>query len=185
MAKKVLNDSKELSEKCPHWYYSMLRVGLSEGWDKKEYNRLFDEAVSKYPEYFDYYFIKAMYLSERWHGEKGEWQKFADESLEKTKQKMGYSMYARICWCLSSFLGEELFVKGNADWDKMKKGFMDIEKFFPNSSWNLNIFCRFSCLAGDKKTAMELFGRIGEKPYFRAWKSEKEYNSWKSWALAE
>ncbi len=186
-AKKILMDSKSLSDKCPRWYYLMQVVALSEGWSREKYDALFDEAVSKHPDYYYYYLNKAIYLLERWHGKKGDWQKFADETVAKTKQKKGYALYARIYWYMSSsfFLKEEIFAKGNADWKKMKKGFQDIEKFFPDSSWNLNAFCHFACLAGDQKTARELFDRIDKKPTFSVWKSQMEYISYKEWAYRE
>ncbi len=56
-------------------------------------------------------------------------------------------------------------------WSKMKKGYLDMEKRFPDSQYNLNNFAKYACMAGDMEVATELLRKIGETSYLQAWQS--------------
>ena len=167
-ARAVLDKAAKLPVRCPHWYRAMQGVALGQGWDRKEYERLFAEAVAAEPEYLDFYFSKALYLMPRWYGEPGEWERFADESARRTAATGGMVMYTRIAWINSTFY-DNLFKETRIEWPKMKQGWLDLEKRWPDSAWNLNNFCKFAVAAGDKETVAALLKRIGDKPMMRAW----------------
>lgn len=173
-ARAVLDKAAKLPVRCPHWYRAMQGVALGQGWDRKQYEQLFAEAVAAEPDYPEFYFSKALYLMPRWHGEPGEWERFADETARMTAPTGGMEMYARIAWVNSGYYGK-LFKETLIEWPKMKQGWLDLEKRWPDSAWNLNNFCKFAAEAGDQETVAALLKRIGDKPMMRAWGTQGRF----------
>jgi len=186
-ARSILEEAEKMPDKCPELYHAFQTVALGQGWSEKEYEVLFAKAIKLEPEYFTYYFARAYFLLPRWHGREGSWQHFAETSAEQTKSTHGMALYTRICWYTgSAFEGEgDLFTRNQVSWPKMKQGFLDLEKQFPNSCWNLNYFCKFACIAGDKETAQNLFKRIGDFWHPEAWLNLGRFNKWKHWANSD
>ena len=180
-ARQVLETAAKKPARCPGWYAAMQLVALGQGWDLEKYDRLFKEAVSKEPTYYEYYHKKAYYLEPKWHGKPGDAERFAEEAAKVDDPGEGMAIYARIAWSYRK--PSELFRETQFQWSKMKQGFLDIEKSYPDSTWNLNNFCRFACAAGDKETARALFQRIGDKPDIHAWQSPGRYEAAKRWAF--
>ncbi len=172
------------SKDCMHRYNLLLRIAVSQGWERERYEALFRQAVSFEPSYYDYYFRKAIYLLPRWHGEEGEWQRFADEAVKLTPASEGMGIYTRILWTLWGHGVFKTFREPDISWQKTKQGFIDIERSYPNSPYTLNFFCRFACVAGDKKTARALFQRIGNIPYTEVWEGRANFEKWRRWANA-
>ncbi|KAF0244270.1 MAG: hypothetical protein FD167_3659, partial [bacterium] len=79
----VLNEAKKLPVKCPIWYEMMLSVAHSTGWDKEHYNRLFEEAIKTEPYYSQFYRGKIVYLLPQWYGERGDLEKFAEQTYQR------------------------------------------------------------------------------------------------------
>lgn len=169
-------------EDCPGRYHMLLVIANAQGWSRPQYEALFHEAIKFEPAYHPYYLNKADYLRSQWHGEEGEWQRFAQEAVTLTPKNEGKSFYMRILWSFHWYGIFKSFDEPGISWPMMKQSFIDTEKIFPNSPWNLNHFCKFACIAGDKETAKELFERIGERPYIEAWGGKDDYNKWREWA---
>ncbi|MFA4987246.1 MAG: hypothetical protein WC712_11725, partial [Candidatus Brocadiia bacterium] len=158
---------------------------LGQSWSDADYDRLYNEAVSKEPTYYDYYFMKANRLLPRWHGNPGDWQRFALEAASKSSKEEGMTLYARIAWGMGGMdYTDNLFTQGGIQWPLMKQGFEDIERNYPNSIWNLNAFCYYACMAKDWDTARKLFGRIGDGFHPWIWKSKVQFDHSKAWAMA-
>ena len=181
-ARQILEESYASHDKKdipPIWYSALLTVALGQGWSHQDYDKWFEEAVASDPEYYDFYFDKAVYLLPRWCGADGESEKFA----EVCGQKYGPEMYARICWSLSGYYYyNDFFAETHTQWPLMKAGFAAMEQRWPASLWNLNNFCHFACLAGDKATAQGLFQRIGMQNYALVWGRLKTFKAYQRWA---
>ena len=177
-AAETLEKSKPRSSVCPTWHFVMLEVGIGQGWDIAKFDQIFEEGVKLAPDYYDLYFQRACSLLSRWYGSKGEWQAFAEAQAEAH----GAEIYARVVWAVEGYYdSKKPFADGEISWPKMKVGFEKILKDYPDSNWNLNNYCRFACLAGDRATAKELFDRIGENRHSRCW-TQREFNQKKRWA---
>lgn len=184
-SRKILEDAAHLPPEDPEWYSAMLSIALGQSWADAAYDRLYDEAVSKEPTYYDYYFLKANRLLPRWHGNPGDWQRFALEAASKSSKEEGMTLYARIVWANGvADYKNDLFTKGGIQWTLMKQGFEDIERNYPKSIWNLNAFCYYACMAKDQQTARNLFERIADHPHPGIWRTEAEFERNKAWALA-
>ncbi|MGH7768597.1 MAG: hypothetical protein ACREQP_14185, partial [Candidatus Binatia bacterium] len=167
---------------CPGRYGALLAIALSGVWEEEKFSALFDEAVAFQRDYYPYYLLKATYLLPKWHGKEGDWQKFANDAIATLPRKEGKSIYARIVQALWETKDFRSFDGTGISWPLTKQAFVELERIYPNSTWNLNTFCKFACIAGDKETARELFRRIGERPYIEAWGGFGEFIKWREWA---
>ena len=183
-SEKILNEAKNLPEKCPYWYLAMQTVALGQSWNRERYDELFKEAIKFEPKYWDYYTAKAHYLLPRWCGEIGEWEQFAEEISDRVGGKEGSIIYGYICQALCKFYKQEkCFMETDVSWKKMKQGFYDREELYGTSIRNLNVFCKYVWYADDRKTAKELFKRIGDNYDKQVWKSKVNLDRAKEWAL--
>jgi hypothetical protein len=178
----VKNPPDDPSKDCMHRYSLLLWIANAQGWDRQKYEALFKKAVSFEPLYYNYYLVKAYYLLPRWHGKEGEWQRFADEAVKLTPKSEGMGIYSRILITIWGYKEFTTFKEPDISWSKMKQGFLDIEHNYPNSSYMLNYYCMFACIAGDKITARRLFKRIGDMPYTEVWNGRSHYERWRKWA---
>src|SRR5439155_25916433 len=78
IARQIL-DANPTAKVYPEYFSCMQKVALGQSWSKNDYERLFAEATSIEPDYYSFYYNKAVYLLPRWHGRKGEWEAFAEQ----------------------------------------------------------------------------------------------------------
>jgi hypothetical protein len=177
---------------CPERHSIILSIANVQGWSRPNFEAYFQDAVKFEPTYSSFFQRKANYLTPKWNGEEGEWQEFAKNAYKLSPEKEGKTIYMRIIrsfWPSNDF---NSFAQPGISWPLMKQGFLDVERNYPGSPWNLNNFCKFACIAGDRETARALFKRIGERPYVEAWVGErpyvkewdgrKEFEKWREWA---
>jgi hypothetical protein len=185
-AHKLLMDADKLKKKCPCWYGMMLNLGLGENLDRKEYDRLFNESVKREPAYLSVYMDKLTYLQPRWHGEPGEWQKFAQESADKIGGAEGDKVYARMIWNIEWLAGEEYasdFHSGRLSWDRAKRGFHGLMAEYADDWGPPSEFCTLSVMAGDRQQAKELFEKLGDRVMLVIWKSPEKFKQSRDWAF--
>jgi hypothetical protein len=152
------------------WYEAMLAVGLSQHWPPERYDALFEEAVRKHPDYLQFDFYRATYYAPRWYGSAAELQRVVEEAVERTRPRMGETLYARLHWSNSNM---EMFKNGQTDWTRMKAGFQRMLQDYPDA-WNLNNFGRFACQVDDWDTVKQVTDKIGDTPIVLAWLNNLE-----------
>ncbi|MCW5649447.1 MAG: hypothetical protein KIS62_06870 [Ramlibacter sp.] len=182
-ARTVL-DASSNGPKDPGWYFQMLRIARFQGWSPQDYSKLLEEAVVTHPYYYDIYFAAAEFLLPQWHGNLDLIENFVRFAEQRTKNKEGHSMYARVYWHLAAFGHDNIFHESRIEWKRMRDGFDDVVKRYPDS-WNFNAYARFACQARDRGTAKRLFARIGTQVEQRAWKSRIEFNRCRMWASSK
>lgn len=183
-SKKYLYDSYKIASSDPCWYENMLRISTVESWEKESFNLLFNEAVEKYPYYYQNYFEAAGYLLPKWNGSISEVELFAQKSVELTNKKEKKGIYARIYWSLSQGMGgEPLFIGSDTIWSNMKNAMDDVLDKYPDQ-WNVNSFAYLSCWARDKDKTRNLLDKIKGEPIIEAWGGGyvSIYNECKNWA---
>lgn len=149
MAGEVLNDARRLSEKCPHWYVSMLRMAQDTGWEMPRFNQLFDEAVALEPTYYYYHRVKAMNLLPRWHGQPGQWERFIDEASSKLGGTQGAMLYYLVTSHMRKMFGRNFFEQNQVSWPRMKEGYLAVAKTY-GTDWERNDeVCHLAALAHD------------------------------------
>jgi hypothetical protein len=187
-ARKLL-DSDPALKTWPGYYQTMMTVALGQGWPRPEYDRLFAAAVKLAPEYETFYFRKANFLLSKWYGtSEDEWHRFALASSKSLEAEHGHSFYARIVWAVigSGPTSKTAAMKrARIDWPRMRQGFRDLAKEYPDSLWNQNAFCYYACAAQDRATARELFQELKGRYASTLWGGVENFRKAQAWAMSE
>lgn len=174
-AREVLEKSSPISRRSPLWYEIMQDIATAQGWPEEDFLRLFQEGVKQEPTYYFLYFRTAQYMLPRWHGSTVMLANFVDNAVRATEKSEGQTLYARIYWSLLWALGDQTFAPGYASWPRMKKGFEDIVRVYPDN-WNLNAFAYYACMAQDWKTAKAIGTKL-KSVAPELWNSPQDYQN--------
>ena len=158
-ARDVLEKSATFSKRSPLWYENMLTIATAQSWPEEDFVRLFREGTTKEPTNYFLYFKAAEYLLPRWHGSAKKLTEFVDDAVTATEQREGQTLYARIYWSLLWALEDRTFAPGYANWPRMRRGFEDIVRTYPDN-WNLNAFTYYACMAQDWPTARVIGAKL-------------------------
>lgn len=184
-AASYLKMAKELNTKNPRLWSAAASIGLGQGMENEEFEALVKDALRSEPTYEVILFDRTNYLRPRWHGNEGDWERAAKEAADQLPGAEGDKRYARIMWAAHS-LGEcrKLYLNKSIDWDRIKRGFVLLEKENPNSLATTSRFCALAVSAGDMPQARELFDKLHGRMTESAWKSKKYFSQSRDWAYA-
>ena len=147
--------------------------------------RLFAEATAAEPDYYTFYFHAAQYLEPRWHGRRGEWEKFAEEQRQRRgANAAGDALYARIAWSLSQHY-RNLFEETAISWDAMASGFDYLIREHPQSRWLKNAYARFAWQAHDRGRLVKILPEIRDAPDMMVWINLENFGMAESFAARE
>lgn len=93
-------------------------------------------------------------------------------------------IYARVVWAQSPYFKNEqgVFKAADADWPRVKRGFVAMRKKHPDSRWNLNAFACFAAYAIDRATALEIVKELDGHENTSFWGGWSYYENFKRWA---
>ncbi len=180
-ARKVLEQAEALPTNCPEWSSAMLMIGLGQNWERKEYDRIYKQAVEAEPTYYSYYVQKLTHLLPRWAGEPGEWQRFAEQAAREDDPAEGLTVLARIYIAALDY-GEVTFEAGDPAWKKVARGLLDILERYPRSTSNARNFFRLCRSAGDREFAKQVLAKVGDQPDVTAWGTLGQFETARLWA---
>jgi hypothetical protein len=162
-AKEVAVEALSLGLSCPHLYSVLLSVGQGEGWNRKQYNEVFETALSYEPLYRSFYHKKASYLLPRWYGREGEWQSFAEESADRLGGDAGADMFYFIYTDMASYYyGErDLAELVGPAWNRLKEGFEAKEGLHGVSPDERTTFGRYGYIVGDRAVVQNVLDKLG------------------------
>jgi len=180
-AYEVLAGRAEVGRGDPTWRWQMLYVGRLHGWSDEKYQAFAQSALDDFPEFYDIYFEVAERLVPQWGGSVEAVNAFMDHAVERTKATEGRALYARIYWSVGSYLGSKALLDGTVKWSKVRGGFEDLVKRYPDP-WNLNYFARMACNAGDKATTRHVIAAIGQNIDTAVWEERASWVRCRNWA---
>lgn len=158
------------------WYTAMLQLAQYQSVDLQAYARFVDEATTKWPNFYELYFVAAGRMQPRWGGSTEAFEWLANMAAEKTRATDGMALYARVYWGIAQSEGmHNLFDATRVDWKKMKAGFDDIVKRYPES-WNYNHYAWFACLARDAAATKSAFDKVGGELNAELWQNRQWLN---------
>jgi hypothetical protein len=182
-ASEVLNDAKQLPEKCPVYWSVQMRDALGLQTARPAFDAMFNEATNYDSHYKMYYYRRAMYLLPRWYGNDGEWESDLATSADRIGGEEGDELYAQVVWCVhETASSKNIFEENQLSWPRVSRGFDDIEKRFPDSLAAISEHARLAVLARDRSTARKCFDLIGGKLDLTIWKSESRFVHFAHWA---
>lgn len=183
-AENFLLENKAIAAKDPRWYEAMFRVATAQRWDSERFTRLENEAFSKFPYYYQLYFVAFDYHSPVWNGSPEAINSFAKKAVRYTTAKDKSGMYARVYWYASQrYYGSKLFTESKVAWGKMSRGIDDVLAQYPDQ-WNINNFAYFSCLAGDAAKTGKLIAQIEPEPIVSVWQDREFFDRCKEWSAS-
>ena len=176
-ARNVL-EAAASSPRCPQWYALMQDIAERQNWERDDYDKLFTEAATAEPTYYNYYANAADYFLGH-NSDRSELDRIASEAA-RVDAGEGMAAYARTIWFME-YRYTNVFEKTTVTWPKLREGFLDIQKRYPDSLWNANAFCRYAVQAKDRQTASVLFERIGNHAD-PSWSGYARYDIARMWA---
>lgn len=157
-------------QRDPVWHMQLLEVGRLQGWQPaKRYATAVQTAIAAFPYFYDIYFLAAEASVPQWGGDAQTVESIASWAAERTQDREGQSLYARIYWAMASYFDDDPVQNGKAQWPRLKAGFEDMARRYPDP-WNLNTFAFFACQAGDIETLRRVLAQIGERTDLMAWR---------------
>lgn len=182
-ARSHLEQNKEVASRDPQWYATMGVIATGQSWPEAQFKEMLDEGLQRYPDYYPIYYSAVDYYAPKWNGSADAIEQFAMDAMERTQDREGNGLYARLYWHASQIqYDNRLFQDSMVSWPVMKQGIDDVLERYPDQ-WNINNFARLSCFAEDKGKANELLQRI-ESPIEQAWGSLEEHSRCQRWATA-
>ncbi len=182
LARKELDEAKDLPEKCPQRYESLLFLAMAQGWEDEDYDRLFEEAVNFEPNYYYFYYDKGMNSLPRWHGDEGDWEKYA-EKLEKLESKEKNIVYFLYVSHMVDRYYDDWRDRKRISWERAKQGYKELEQTFGTDKQRLSQYAFLASVNEDMPEAYNAFKKIGDDWDDEVW-SEKRFYEVKNWAVA-
>ena len=183
-ARAYLMEHEKIGISDPRWNNMIVGIANLQEISETEYEALANTALERHPDYYPIYFEIMLHHAPKWGGSAAAIEKFARESVVRSRSKEGEGMYARIYWYASqSQYDSSLFQSSSVDWLEMKQGIDDVLKSFPDQ-WNINNFAKFACFARDKEKTKELIGQMSSEPIRDAWGNDATFEYCRDWVLA-
>lgn len=161
-SKQAFADILRTDRACPAVYARMLDAMVSIGDKEGDLKAVFDKGVKQYPDYHNIYFAMARFYSPKWHGDVNAYDRFARNTVEKTKSFEGHGMYARLYWLVDS--PDDIQFKQSLNstpyWKDLKQAYEDLIKRYPSSIHNLGKFAGVACRSSDSKLYLSLRRKI-------------------------
>ena len=183
LARQSLLERPGVAEQDPTWYQVMFDIAAEEDWGSRQYYLLVSRALAQAPDYPEIFLSAARYYLSPGNEDKVMLERLARLVTDRTKDKEGMAMYARIYSFASHHDHQNrLFRDPRMDWGKIKQGINDVLGAYPDQ-WNINNFARMACIAGDRDTTRELIEKIHDGPVPQVWQGKPTFSHCQVWAV--
>jgi len=179
-ARKSLQAALTTKKEDIHWYKVAGRVGLGQGWSKKDFDAIVEVAMEKEPEYDIILHDRAYSLLPRWYGAKGEMEKFASNAADKAGER-GDEVYASIVADIYDFY-DNIFQESSIDWKRVRRGLEKSMAKYPNAITLKNHAAYLATLARDREFAKKCFEDLGDSYVKWVWKKPDRFIHYRTWA---
>ncbi len=161
------------------FYSSYAKVALGEGWPRAKADDLFNEGFAKYPNFTALHIRRAIFLLPRWHGRFGECLKDLSSHCDKLSATDGDIMYARVCAALfrDKYYSSDFCKEFGADWQRLKRGFVELEKRYPDELELLSLEASMATDQKDRELALEAFRKLGTRVDISYWRKKRFFSN--------
>ncbi|MDR3456598.1 MAG: DUF4034 domain-containing protein [Verrucomicrobiae bacterium] len=183
----VLSDAKDLKEKCPVYWTTMMTIARGLQVSKVQFDNIFNQAVQAWPDYPRIYEQRATFLLPRWYGAEGEWEADLAKSADRLGGTKGDILYAQVVSWMHGYSEQHNIFESSPglSWERIDRGWDAIEKQFPDSLEALNAHAHLAGLAGDREKARLCLMKTGGKITMNQWSAKGEFIDFANWALAQ
>jgi len=180
---EILGEAANLEGESPEWYLTALLAARGRGHDREAFEKLFEQSIRLEPTYYYLYQAKAGYLLPQWYGERGEWERFAEEASNRVGGEQGDIILFTVYTFQMSNSSSDFMNTRQAIAPRLLAGFRAIDKLYGSSPQRLNEACLISFFAGDNEIPAELMKRIGNNYDLTVWKDDSNFNIFRQEAL--
>lgn len=152
--------ASELTERCHEFFESALELAKAQNWERKDYEKIFAEAVKYEASYQYFYTAKAINLMPRWGGKQGEWEKFASDVRESFGGGEGLKMYYLIVTEVSELKADDFFRENRVSWADTKEGFRLMATEYGVTNHKMSSFALLAKKAKDMKVTCTAFKEL-------------------------
>jgi tetratricopeptide (TPR) repeat protein len=163
-AKALLDADPSIRQECPcsNFFYS--RAALGQGWNRTEYDKLVSDCHRLWPTYRRIDFAKCYFLLPRWYGSEHEWEDYAKQRADEVGGTLGDELYAQMVWKTSSFFDNVFKESPHLSWNRVKSGFRQIFRHYPNDMSARTAFIKFATDAGDPDCIQTELSELAQRP---------------------
>ena len=182
-ARDVL-ESTHGKQLCPKWYAVMQQIALGQNWDKETYEKLFTDALTYEPTWFEYYKHKAIYLLPEWHGAEGELEAYLDGVASRPDKADGAMVY----FILNNYAAGDYLkhkVPAGTNYPLLKQGFIDLRKTYGATPHDMNWMAYKAVLANDRSFAREIFADLKNDADLQIWGTQQAFDGAKMFSEAK
>jgi hypothetical protein len=173
-AAEQLQRAAAFPQKCPGYYLAMQRLALGQGWPRPRYDRLLAEATASHPRWADFHLAAITYLLPRWHGEDGDWLRYATAAADQLGGDDGDVLYARLGWIMFDSRTYDYFIReSGVSWERLRHGLKVCADRYPDSLWATSLLCYFSAQRAELAEARHYFEVLGPRVYTPVWNSAR------------
>jgi hypothetical protein len=165
----------------------LITIGRSLGWSVDRVMAIAKDGLTKNPQDDDLRFNMLTTLLPKWQGNAVVLDRYINEVTEATRAERGLEFYARLyAAAASEHFEHALFEQSAADWPKMKAGFEDLLRRYPDA-YTVNRLAYFACLARDKPVLLDRLEQIGRQPVLSRWgrNPDRTFESCQRWARSQ
>lgn len=182
-AHRLLDEAIKLGVHDGEAYRLLIKVATAEGWPSEEARAALDEGRQIDPLYFPMYLQFARYLLPRWHGKRGDVERFAVEMAPTLPGDDGLELYARIAAHIHGIDAErELLFLGAYDRDLLVKAAEVLVQRRDGDRDAANFAALCAWAAQDRAAAKRLKPLIGEPseqdPVWPWIQQRREFDQW-------
>lgn len=145
--------AKKTSDRLPTWYEQAIAIGTDADVRNDELTAIFNEGIKRFPGYHSIYFTYARQFAPRWGGDYDSADAFINARVAAKTNPDGEVLYTRLYWLIDQYAADpDFFDSSHVSWPRMRAGFEQLMKQFPNSRRNHASFVAYACRAGDGTT---------------------------------
>lgn len=179
-AEQLLLDSPAPIKDTPLWHNLLLAITQDTPHTKHKPDEVFEEAVRRWPDYYDFYEVRLSRLVPKWGGSWEQVESFVDRWSNEVSSSEGHSLYARL---YTSLKDQRITPDQTAmDWVKMRRSFEDLAKRYPSARFK-NLYASYACFARDRPAFGAASAKLSAReldPEF--WLSGHSYEACMRWA---
>jgi WD40 repeat protein len=179
-ARQLLEQAVRLRVKDGEAHTLLLEVARAEGRSLDETKTIFESGRSIDATYVWLYSAMAEYLLPRWHGKRGDVEKFALESVRKLPGEDGLDVYGHIAYVVNQYDGNMLFW-GDYDRKMLAQAAEVLVKRYPNTLNVVPFAALCTIVANDHHAARRIrpYVNSSDVPRVKVWKNvAADYFRW-------
>ncbi len=159
----------------PEWHVLLLAIARPLKWSKQSILEQYKVALRSMPYYVRLHQIAADNFRPEWGGSFSEIEQIALLAVDKTQQREGWAMYARLYATLANaHYREHIFAAAAYQPEQLRQAVLDLLARYPSDKQQ-NRMIQLSCWANDKALNMYLLRQTDTTPSVIAWDAYADY----------